>query len=74
MCAQCVFGSGDYYRSVTLTANRHFALSAKQQGINIPCYIHESRVLSEQKQASAVPTATNCDMNYLNDEFFQTVE
>ncbi|CAB3405659.1 unnamed protein product [Caenorhabditis bovis] len=45
-----IFGSGDYYQAVTLTANKHFVSSAYHQGVAFNAFIHESRALSEQKE------------------------
>ncbi|EFO21331.1 expressed sequence [Loa loa] len=48
--SKIIFGSGDYYKAVTVTANRHFVYAAAHQGIHFAVIIHESRALSEQKQ------------------------
>uniref|UniRef100_A0A915PV94 DUF1308 domain-containing protein n=1 Tax=Setaria digitata TaxID=48799 RepID=A0A915PV94_9BILA len=48
--SKIIFGSGDYYRAVTVTANRHFVRAAAHQSIHFAVIIHESRALSEQKQ------------------------
>ncbi|XGW12018.1 hypothetical protein V3C99_013024 [Haemonchus contortus] len=45
-----IFGSGDYYRAVTATANKHFVSSAYHQGVSFDVILHESRALSEQKE------------------------
>ncbi|CAI5441692.1 unnamed protein product [Caenorhabditis angaria] len=45
-----IFGSGDYYRAITVTANKHFLSSAYHQGVSFDAIIHESRALSEQKE------------------------
>ncbi|KAM3718315.1 UPF0415 protein [Dirofilaria immitis] len=48
--SKIIFGSGDYYKAVTLTANRHFVSAAAHQDIHFAVIIHDSRALSEQKQ------------------------
>ncbi|CAG9535358.1 unnamed protein product [Cercopithifilaria johnstoni] len=48
--SKTIFGSGDYYKAVTVTANRHFVYAAAHQDIHFAVIIHESRALSEQKQ------------------------
>ncbi|VDK77517.1 unnamed protein product [Litomosoides sigmodontis] len=48
--SKIIFGSGDYYKAVTVTANRHFVYAAAHQDIHFAVIIHESRALSEQKQ------------------------
>ncbi|CAI4224433.1 unnamed protein product [Auanema sp. JU1783] len=45
-----IFGSGDSYRAVTATANKHFVSSAFHQGVSFDVILHESRALSEQKE------------------------
>ncbi|KIH69522.1 hypothetical protein ANCDUO_00128 [Ancylostoma duodenale] len=45
-----IFGSGDHYRAVTATANKHFVSSAYHQGVSFDVILHESRALSEQKE------------------------
>uniref|UniRef100_A0A1I8EIV2 DUF1308 domain-containing protein n=1 Tax=Wuchereria bancrofti TaxID=6293 RepID=A0A1I8EIV2_WUCBA len=48
--SKIIFGSGDYYKAVTVTANRHFVCAAAHQDIHFAVFVHESRALSEQKQ------------------------
>ncbi|RCN43991.1 hypothetical protein ANCCAN_10018 [Ancylostoma caninum] len=48
--ASIIFGSGDHYRAVTATANKHFVSSAYHQGVSFDVILHESRALSEQKE------------------------
>ncbi|CAD6192148.1 unnamed protein product [Caenorhabditis auriculariae] len=45
-----IFGSGDHYKAVTATANKHFVSSAHHQGVAFDVVLHESRALSEQKE------------------------
>ncbi|KHJ85551.1 hypothetical protein OESDEN_14719, partial [Oesophagostomum dentatum] len=47
---QIIFGSGEHYRAVTATANKHFVSSAYHQGVSFDVILHESRALSEQKE------------------------
>ncbi|VDD92272.1 unnamed protein product [Enterobius vermicularis] len=53
--SKVIFGSGDYYKAVTLTANRHFVNAAAYQGLRFAVVLHDSRALSEQKQLLADP-------------------
>lgn len=53
--SKVIFGSGDYYKAVTLTANRHFVNAAAYQGLQFAVILHHSRALSEQKQMTAEP-------------------
>ncbi|CAJ0958813.1 unnamed protein product, partial [Mesorhabditis belari] len=48
--SRVIFGSGDYYRAVTTTANKHFVSSAYHQGVCFNVLVHEPRALSEQKE------------------------
>uniref|UniRef100_A0A915AQH5 DUF1308 domain-containing protein n=1 Tax=Parascaris univalens TaxID=6257 RepID=A0A915AQH5_PARUN len=50
--SKIIFGSGDYYKAVTISANRHFVSAASHQGIHFAVILHESRALSEQKERS----------------------
>lgn len=75
--AKVIFGAGDYYKAVTMTANRHFVQAASHQvgatvysnqydqfntlqGTHFAVILHDSRALSEQKQARATPLLNNC--------------
>ncbi|VDM97456.1 unnamed protein product [Thelazia callipaeda] len=65
--AKIIFGSGDYYKAVTVTANRHFVHAAANQGIHFAAIIHESRALSEKKQieqGAVRAVRFNVDGNY----------
>uniref|UniRef100_A0A914XS49 DUF1308 domain-containing protein n=1 Tax=Plectus sambesii TaxID=2011161 RepID=A0A914XS49_9BILA len=57
--AKVIFGAGDYYKAVTMTANRHFVQAASHQGTHFAVILHDSRALSEQKQARATPLFNN---------------
>lgn len=48
-----ILAFGLHHRALTVTANKGAIEAARQQGMNIPCVIHEARALSEQKQATA---------------------
>lgn len=48
-----ILAFGLHHKALTVTANKGAIEAAKQQGMNIPCVIHEARALSEQKQATA---------------------
>uniref|UniRef100_A0A0R3QKR9 WD repeat domain-containing protein 83 n=1 Tax=Brugia timori TaxID=42155 RepID=A0A0R3QKR9_9BILA len=43
--SKIIFGSGDYYKAVTVTANRHFVYAAAHQGIHFAVFVHESRAM-----------------------------
>uniref|UniRef100_A0A0N4UDB1 DUF1308 domain-containing protein n=1 Tax=Dracunculus medinensis TaxID=318479 RepID=A0A0N4UDB1_DRAME len=47
---QVIFGSGDFYKAVTATSNKHFVNAASQQGVSLAVILVQSRALSEQKQ------------------------
>lgn len=49
-----VFGAGEAVQAVTVTANIGFVRAAQSQHINLPAIVHESRMLTEQKQQTAV--------------------
>lgn len=51
--SKVIFGSGDYYQALTLTANKSFLAAADIQGVKIQAILHEPRALSEQKQQFA---------------------
>lgn len=38
---------------MTVSSNEGFVRSAKMQGIEIPCILHEARYLTEMKEPSA---------------------
>ncbi|KAF2896208.1 hypothetical protein ILUMI_09967 [Ignelater luminosus] len=48
-----IFTFGDRIQAVTATSNVGFVQAAKQQGINFVVFVHESRALTEQKEAKA---------------------
>lgn len=48
-----ILAFGLHHKALTVTANKGAIEAARQQGMNIPCVIHEARALSEQKQATA---------------------
>lgn len=45
-----IFGTGEYLKAVTVTANHAFVRAAMNQGINYSVFLHESRALTEEKQ------------------------
>jgi hypothetical protein len=53
--AKQVFGSGDLMQAVTTTSNMGFVRAAQNQGCDFAVFLHESRALTEQKQATATP-------------------
>ena len=53
--AKLVFGTGDLIKAVTTTSNMAFVRAAQNQGCDFAVFIHESRALTEQKQATATP-------------------
>lgn len=50
-----IFGTGDELRAITVTANEGFVRAAKSQGLSYAVLVHESRALSEGKEAFAEP-------------------
>lgn len=48
-----IFGTGDELRAITVTANEGFVRAAKSQGVSYAVVVHESRALSESKEAFA---------------------
>ena len=53
--AKVVFGTGDAIKAVTTTSNMGFVRAAQNQGVDFAVFLHESRALTEQKQATATP-------------------
>ncbi|CAN7995537.1 unnamed protein product [Ixodes hexagonus] len=51
--SKVIFGTGDQLKAVTVTANSGFLRAAKAQGVDFVAYIHESRALTEAKEATA---------------------
>ncbi|XP_077286729.1 UPF0415 protein C7orf25 homolog [Arctopsyche grandis] len=51
--SKIVFNFGQRVRALTVSANEGFVRAAKQQGISYAAIIHESRALTEQKEATA---------------------
>lgn len=47
--SKVVFGTGDYFQVMTLSANSGFVRAARNQGINVAVILHEARALSEGK-------------------------
>ena len=45
-----VFGTGDTYEAVTLTANVQFVQAAADQGVPFTVFVHPARALTEQKR------------------------
>lgn len=50
-----IFLFGLHHKAVTVTSNEAFLRSAKMQGLNIPCILHEARALTEIKEETAEP-------------------
>ena len=53
--AKLIFGTGDSLKAVTTTSNMGFVRAAQNQGVDFSVFLHESRALTEQKQATATP-------------------
>ncbi|KAK3926793.1 UPF0415 protein C7orf25-like protein [Frankliniella fusca] len=53
--SKIIFGTGDELQAITVTANEGFVRAAKSQGLSYAVLVHESRALSESKEASAEP-------------------
>uniref|UniRef100_T1JKY6 DUF1308 domain-containing protein n=1 Tax=Strigamia maritima TaxID=126957 RepID=T1JKY6_STRMM len=52
--SKIIFGTGDFHKAITVTANTGFVRSAESQGVSLAVYIHESRALTEAKEVNAV--------------------
>jgi len=50
-----IFGTGDFHKIATVTANVGFVRAASQNGVNFCVLKHEPRVLSEEKQKLSFP-------------------
>ncbi|XP_034483359.1 UPF0415 protein C7orf25 homolog [Drosophila innubila] len=50
-----IFSFGMERKIFTVTSNKAFVRSAKMQGINVPVFVHASRALTENKEATAKP-------------------
>ena len=48
--SKVVFGTGDYMKAITLTANEGFVRAACSQGVHFDVAVHSSRALSEMQQ------------------------
>lgn len=53
--SRCIFGTADSLRVVTVTANTGFVRAARGQGVAFAVTTHESRALTEDKEATATP-------------------
>jgi len=53
-----IFGTGDYYKATTLTANSTFTRAAAEQGIEFSVFMHPARALTEQKALPPITTLT----------------
>ncbi|XP_045493814.1 UPF0415 protein C7orf25 homolog [Colias croceus] len=51
--SKTVFNFGHRIKAITVSANEGFVRAAMQQGVNYAAFIHESRALTEGKEASA---------------------
>jgi len=56
--SRAIFGTGDFLRVVTVTANSGFVRAAKGQGVNLAVVLHESRALTEDKQSRALSNSS----------------
>uniref|UniRef100_A0A3P9CXS9 Chromosome 7 open reading frame 25 n=1 Tax=Maylandia zebra TaxID=106582 RepID=A0A3P9CXS9_9CICH len=52
-----IFGTGDWLRAVTMTANSRFVRAAANQGVRYSVFIHQPRALTEGKEWRATPTS-----------------
>ncbi|KAM4556236.1 UPF0415 protein C7orf25 homolog [Fundulus diaphanus] len=50
-----IFGTGDFLRAVTMTANSRFVRAAANQGVRYSVFIHQPRALTEGKEWRATP-------------------
>lgn len=50
-----IFGTGDWLRAVTMTANSRFVRAAANQGVRYSVFIHQPRALTEGKEWRATP-------------------
>ncbi|XP_032421896.1 UPF0415 protein C7orf25 homolog isoform X2 [Xiphophorus hellerii] len=50
-----IFGTGDFLRAVTMTANSCFVRAAANQGVRYSVFIHQPRALTEGKEWRATP-------------------
>jgi hypothetical protein len=48
--SKIIFGTGDYARATTVTANASFVRAAAQQGVDLSVYLHAARALTEMKE------------------------
>lgn len=53
--SKIIFGTGDSLQAITCSANSGFVRAAAGQGINFVVHLHQSRALTEAKQAAAIP-------------------
>jgi len=53
--SRCIFGTADNLKIVTVTANTGFVRAARGQGVAFAVRTHESRALTEDKEATATP-------------------
>ena len=51
--SKVIFGTGDYLKVVTVSANSGFTRAAQSQNITLAVISHESRALTESKMRSA---------------------
>ena len=51
--SKVIFGSGDYQKVVTVSANSGFTRAAQSQNITLAVITHESRALTESKMKTA---------------------
>lgn len=45
-----IFGTGEYLKAITVTANHSFIRSALNKGVYFEVFLHESRALTEGKE------------------------
>uniref|UniRef100_H2ZJG9 DUF1308 domain-containing protein n=1 Tax=Ciona savignyi TaxID=51511 RepID=H2ZJG9_CIOSA len=51
--SKIIFGSGDYHKATTVTANTGYVRAALQNGVQYSTFIHEARALTENKEKGA---------------------
>ncbi|XP_002126448.2 UPF0415 protein C7orf25-like [Ciona intestinalis] len=52
--SKVIFGSGDYYKATTVTANTGYVRAASQNGVQYSVFIHDARALTENKETDAI--------------------
>jgi len=60
-----IFGTGDYFKATTITANSAFTRVASEQGVEFSVFMHSARALTEQKAippTQPIPQTQNPDI------------